>query len=160
MYAYSFTKDGKEIFSKVATHGEDCDTLVHAMIDSIFANSCAGFTFYSHKPATFDTPFMIRAAAAYKAKGWYTNLLYHTDKKMLYSLTIGPSKEQAITFRNSRLIASGSLEKVADSFGLPGRLNTGAFPVSFVNSERLSYVGATPEAEYYSDPTKREVVES
>lgn len=154
VYAYSYT-DGERFFTRVAKHDEECLTLVYAIIQSMFDKGFGGYTFYSHKDPKFDTAFMLRAAAFYKAKGWFTEVVYNYEKAQLLSLKIGPSSKKTLLFRNSQHIASGSLEQVAGSFGLSRGLDTGAFPVSFVNTERLSYVGVTPDAKYYSDPAKR-----
>ena len=156
VYAYAYTKDGKGVRTKVGRDRKECNALPRTIIDDIFKNGCAGHVFYAHDFARIGAFTLVQEAAFYKSKGRIANIVYHEDANAVLSLEIGPPAEgkkgkqgderlQTILFRDSARIASGSLEKLAESFKLSSPLS---FPDKFVRPETLSYVGAAPGEEF------------
>jgi hypothetical protein len=121
--------------------------VVRNTIESIFDNKdLDGYVFYAHNLGRFDSLFIIKSSVY--MKGYVIDPIFK-DNKIISMKIKNIYSKMSITIMDSLNLINSSLDNILKDFKC--KFNKGIFPYSFVNENRLFYIGKKPEFKYYDD---------
>lgn len=136
--------------------GADSNSLVIKMLETMFRSDFDGYQWYCHNFAKYDSFFIIGAISSYNDTQLDTEYKYklYPITRDGYPIKLTISKKfnniiKRINLVDSLPILPNNLRDLAKSFGTEHQ--KGYFPHSFVEENKLYYVGNIPARSYFGD---------
>jgi hypothetical protein len=127
--------------------------LIIECINSMLKRAYDKYTFYVHNLHGYDSIFVLSALLDYNSKNenFYKIKTIFRDNRIIkldISINTGKNSTRKLTFVDSYLMITSSLEKIATNFECS--YNKGIFPYEFVNESNQYYIGDTPDKKYFN----------
>ena len=132
---------------------QSSNELIIECINSMLRRAYDKYTFYVHNLHGYDSIFVLSALLDYNSKNdqFYKIKTIFRDNRIIkleISINTGKNSTRKITFLDSYLMITSSLDKIAKNFEC--EYSKGIFPYDFINENNLYYIGDTPNKKYFN----------
>jgi len=148
--------DGNIIKSYYLSNFNSSENMLLTAINDLMKVKYHGHKIYLHNFAKFDGVFLLK----YLNRLGIINPVINDGRIITIPLRFRQNKlsrPYSITFKDSMLLLSSSLRKLAICFNV--NVQKDIFPHKFVNEKNLNYVGNVPDFKYFYDITYEEYLD-